>query len=352
MPNNLTIYDPLVQLKAISLMPPIPQFLFNLFVEDGAAVAEDDAIWDVKRGNLQMAPFVHDTTGGVVMDRGGYQTNRITFPTLAPERIVKKEDITGRAFGESVYGAETPEQRSKRLVAEDLKYLRETIALRKEWMTAQLLLNGKLDIVKYINEGELTVADKLVDFGFENLYAPDKLWSDPDADVQESMSDMYDIVEAGLGTSEVMVMAKNVHNAIFKNPSFLKKLDLRNVDVGHLLISHRMPGVTFIGRTPDGQEMYSYSGTYTERVNGTEQVKPFIPAGKVILGAPKMFKCQYGPVSNVDKDGSDGNFKTYIGREVPLRYASVSSNTVRQRVTSRPMIMPKNVSAWCVATVL
>lgn len=100
-----------------------------------------------------MAPVVHEMTGGVLMGRTGYETREIGFCTVAPERIITDPDITGRAFGEKILGAMTPEQREKKMLAQDLADMRKAIQRRREHMARQVLLTGKLSMFVYTNEG-------------------------------------------------------------------------------------------------------------------------------------------------------------------------------------------------------
>ena len=107
----IDIYSTRAQLAAIELMPREYTFLYDTFCADMGAVEDDKAIYDFKKGSRQMAPVVHPGTGGVVMGRDGFETREIGFCTVAPERIITNPDLQGRAFGEKVLGAMTPEQR-------------------------------------------------------------------------------------------------------------------------------------------------------------------------------------------------------------------------------------------------
>lgn len=121
----MDIYSTRAQLAAIDLMEPEYSFLYDMFVSDMGAVEDEKAIYDYRKGKLQMAPVVHEMTGGVLMGRTGYETREIGFCTVAPERIITDPDITGRAFGEKILGAMTPEQREKKMLAQDLADMRK-----------------------------------------------------------------------------------------------------------------------------------------------------------------------------------------------------------------------------------
>lgn len=348
MPSNLTIYDQVTMLAAVELLPPIPSFLFDTFVRLEGAVAQEEAIWDYRKGASRMAPFVHKL-GGVLTERGAYSTNKIEFPTLAPMRVLEAKDTTNRLFGEDIWGGKTPEQRAKEVLMKDIQDLRKLLQLRREWMTAQILLEGKLPILEYTDDGRVTIPTTVVDYDFTNAYAASDAWDTADAEIQSDLSNIYAMVEAGLGTSEVIVMAPNVAAAIMNNTKFLQKLNLLHVNNGNLTTEHRMPGVTYYGTSPDGQEMYSYSGKV---INEANQLVPLIPSGKLICGSRKMLRCIHGPINKIDKDGTDGQYRTFITNELPSRNADEKANIITQKMMSRPMIIPDNVGGWAVADVL
>lgn len=342
-----TLNTPVVQLAALEQVNPPHQFLYELFVEDGGVVTEEEAIYDTRRGKTPMAPFVHSGAAGVPLGRGAFQMEKITFPTLKPAKNITLSDIKKRMFGEQIYGGLSPEDRAAKLAMEDLEFLRKTIYERLEWMTAQLLFNGTIDVMTYTGDGRVTIPDKVVDFGFDTKYTAATPWNQAGADIQTNLSDVYDLVEQGLGTSEVIIMAPDVKAAIMNNEAFLKKLNLLHVNNGNLTTEHRYPGVTYLGTSPDGQEMYSYSGKV---VNEAMAEVPLIPSGKLICGSRKMLKIVFGPVIQLEQ--ADEEFHSYAAREVPNRLSNKDTNVITQSITSRPMIMPKNVTGWAVADVL
>ena len=342
------INDPIVQLKAIELMPTLPTFLWDMLVEDMGPVQEGEVIWDYRKGARDnMAPFVANTVGGVTLERTGFTTQRIDFPTLAPQRIVERDDIMKRSFGEAVYGGKSPEQRARELVASDLKVLKDSITLRLEWMTAELLTTGKLTLPTYTQEGELKSA-QVADFGFTNKSELSVKWSDPAADIFADLDDMYDEVTEGLGNITTLIMAPDVAAAIVNNEKFMARHDVRNAYFGQLYPKYtQVEGVKYIGTTGTGLEMYSYARKY---VTEEGEIKPYIPAGQIFGVAPKIFRAYFGPITMIEKDGQP--FRTYVAREVPYRNSYSKSNTEVQRVYSRPVLMPYNVDGWVQRKVL
>jgi hypothetical protein len=333
-------------------MPREYSALFDFFCRDAGTVEDDKAIWDYRKGSRRMAPTVHAGTGGVLMERDGYQTREIGFCTIAPERIIEDTNLQGRMFGERVLGAMTPQERERKLLARDLTDMRKAIQRRYEWMVRQVLLTGKLSIFEYTNEGRGLEANLVADFGFTNFYTPgagSANWDQSGAKIDHDMHEIFDLVYDGVGYVDRIWMAPDVATAIMENSTYVKQFDGRNIDMGKINTQYRGAGVRFIGWNSDGVEMYSLSGKFIDD-DGT--AKAIIPSGKLIAGSGDVLRMLFGPVTQVEETGQNAVHRTYIKKQVPLRYGSIDGNSIKNRLTSRPVVIPENVDGWAVATVL
>lgn len=344
----IDIYSTAAMLQAIELMPREYSFLYDTFCQDQGVVEDDKAIYDFRKGTRQMAPVVHKNTGGVLMERTGYETREIGFCTIAPERLVDLSDLEKRTFGEKILGALTPEQRSKKILAKDLTEMRAAIQRRREWMARQVLLTGKLEVFQYVNEGREKKASLYADYGFTNKFTPTTGWDQTGAKIDDDMRAIYDMVYEGLGNMELIVMAPDVANTLLANSAFMKTMDTSNADMGEIRTKYRGQGVRFIGRNSDGVEMYSFAGKF---VDDDGQVKPFLPAGTLIAGGRGVLKALHGPVTQLEGNGQSARHVTYVKKEVPKRLASEESDAIKNRIKSCPTIIPFNVDAWVVADV-
>jgi len=345
----MDLYDVRSQLKAIELMPRECSVLADFFCEEEDVQTQKKAIYDFRKGVKAMAPTVHPGTGGVIMERTGYETREIGFCTIAPERLIEDQNLEGRMFGEDVLGAMTPEQREKKLLAKDLTEMRQAIQRRREWMVRQVLLTGKLSIFEYTNEGRNIEASMIADYHFTNNFTPTTPWGQSGADIVSDMEAIYDLVYEGLGDVEKIVMAPNVWAAMRHDDAFMKTLDMRNVDMGDIKTKYRGSGLRFLGHNSDGVELYSLSGTF---IDDDGLKKPVMPAGTLIAGGSGILRMPYGPVTQVEEPGKNAKHKTYIKREVPLRHGSIDGNSIMNRLTSCPTVIPFNVDAWAVAKVM
>lgn len=345
----MDIYSTRAQLAAIDLMPREYSVLYDFFGHDAGTVEDDKAIYDYRKGSRKMAPTVHPGTGGVLMERDGYETREIGFCCIAPERIIEDQNLKGRMFGERVLGAMTPQERERKILARDLTDMRKAIQRRREWMVRQVLLTGKLSIFTYTNEGRGVDPTMIADYGFTNFYTPDVQWDQAGANIDDDMKEIFDLVYDGLGTVDKIVMASDVASAVLHNEPFMKQYDRRNEEAGKINTRYRGSGLRFIGTNADGVELFSLSGTF---VDDDGLVKKLIPDGKLIAGSDDLLNIFHGPVTQVEETGSNAQHKTYIKKEVPLRYGSIDGNSIKNRLTSCPTVVPRNVDGWAVATVL
>ena len=345
----MDIYSTRAQLAAIDLMPREYSVLYDFFGHDAGTVEDDKAIYDYRKGSRRMAPTVHPGTGGVLMERDGFETREIGFCCIAPERIIEDSNLKGRMFGERVLGAMTPQERERKLLARDLMEMRKAIQRRREWMVRQVLLTGKLSVFTYTNEGRGVEASMIADYGFTNNYTPDTAWNQAGATIDEDMHEIFDLVYDGLGTVDKIIMAPNVANAMLANSNFIKQYDLQNADMGKINTQYRGSGLRFIGYNSDGVKLFSLSGTF---VDDDGLVKKLIPDGKLIAGSDDVLNIYHGPVTQVEETGANAQHKTYIKKEVPLRYGSIDGNSIKNRLTSCPTVVPANVDGWCVADVM
>lgn len=345
----MDIYSTRAQLAAIDLMEREYSFFYDTFCADMGAVEDVKAIYDFRKGERMMAPVVTDGVGGLLMERTGYETREIGFCTIAPERVITNPDLQGRAFGEKILGAMTPAQREKKMLAQDLTDMRRAIQRRREYMARQVVLNGKLQLFRYTNEGRDKETTKLADYQFTNHFTPETKWSDPGAKIDHDMRTAFDMVYDGLGVMEKIVMAPDAAEAMLENSNYMKKFDGRNIDMGKINTRYRGQGVRFLGWNSDGVEMYSYSGKFRDDDGKTY---PQMPSGTVIAGGSGILKCLHGPVTQVEENGPNAKHITYVKKEVPLRYGSIDGNAIKNRLTSRPTIVPFNVDAWVVMHVL
>ena len=352
MSANFDLFSTAVMLKAVEQMPRIYRFLADTFAADAGLCDDENAMYDYRKGvETGLAPFVVPGTGGIAINRDGYEMRNIRFSTLAPERVVTLADVSSRLFGEAVTGALTPEQRSKRVIARDLTFLRTMIQNRRDWMVREMLLKGKLQIKRYTNEGIEKEASMLADFGFTNYYTPQTAWDQSGAKIHYDMEQAFDMAYDGLGDPNIMVMGAGVFEAMMANSDFCKTLDMDRVYMDEIRTKYAGQGVRYRGTNSDGLKMITYCGHF---LNDSRQKEYHIPKGYILLGSTieKPVKFMHGPIQKFTGMDESASLHTYIKKEVPFRIGGSQSDSIATRLVSRPTVVPDNVGSWVVMKVL
>lgn len=350
----LGLYDTAVQIKAVELMQPTMDFLFKTLVTNGGVVAEDEMLYDYKKGAQRAAPFVMPRVGGVVMEREGFVTNKIMFADICPKRVIEADMLSMRGFGEKLLGDKTAAERAKRMVAGDLKFMKDAIQVRRSAMVGELLRSGKMNIYEWVEGGRINPQSKVVDFGFTNKIAVTTPWTAAGSDPNADMYAAEQLVRKGLGVPAFHIMRSATANALINNATFQQQLDNRRMNLGGVMPKYMdEPGLEFIGYNAHNIPMYAYDGYFlddkfdavTGNVIGSEP-RYFIEEGQVVCAAPGLFKMYHGPITQINKEGED--FTTHLKPEVPKVFKDAKTDMITQQLRSRPMFVPFNVDAWAV----
>lgn len=348
---NLNLYDTMTMLKSVEQMEREYRFISDTFVEDGTLSADEHPFYDYRKGDKSgLAPFVVPGTGGVTMNRQGYEMRQITFTTLEPQYVIEESDVNHRLFGENVIGGDSQEQRAKKLLAQDLKNLRHDLQNTRDWMAREVLLKGKLQIQRYTRAGLEKEPTMVADFGFTNFYVPATKWDQAGAKINYDMEKAFDLAYDQMGDIDIMVMGAGVFEAMTENAQFTKTLDMDKVYMGEIATRYAGSGVRYRGTNTDGVKYVSYSAN-VPTPNGKA---PAIPYGCILAGSSrnKPISFMHGPINKWTGMDESATLKTYIKKEVPFRVGGSHSDSIATQMISRPTIVPYNVGAWVVMQVL
>lgn len=352
MPNNYDLFTTATMLKAVELMKPVPRFLGDMFCVDDGTSDDDRLFYDFRKGRRTgLAPFVVPGTGGVSMDREGFEMRQVKFSRMAPQRDVTLNDISVRSFGENVIGGMTPAERSKKKIAEDMKFLRTVNQNRRNWMVREVLLKGKLEITRYTSAGREKSASMVADFGFENFYVPAVKWNQSGAKFEYDFEKMFEIIMEEGGDVDTLVMASDVFECMMNNEAYLKTLDLKNADLGELRTKYAGQGIFFRGWTRNGIQIVTDIAKF---LNDDHVVEYELPSGTILCASTvkKPLKMKHGPVTKVVGVDDKSQHVTYVKKEVPFRIGDGDSDTITTRMVSCPTIIPDNVGGWGIMKVL
>jgi len=349
------IYKPQFMIRMVEQMPPLHTFLKTTFFNQVVRFPTESVTFDVKKGGMSMAPFVHSRIGSVVLERQGYKTETYKPPLVAPKRVLTTDDLDARLPGEALFNGLRPGQRQIELLQNDLIELDNAITRREEWMCAKLLCEGRIHVV---GEG----IDEMIDFGFENLIDVDVPWDDfVNSDPMQDLNMAIDKI-AETGHSANIAIADNETMRIFiRNRKLKELLDIKNFSMGIIAPEIQRNGVTYYGFLPEcGLYLYGYNGKYADNDNPNPDYpdvqpgdKGFVPKvhslitkGRVIVASTSMPTAMlYGVI----KDLQIGNF---MRARVPKQWDQQEPSERYVKISSRPLPCPKDIDTWVVLDVL
>lgn len=363
MPTPL-IYRTITMLAAVQAMPTHRTFLRDRYFPTAAStngISEDvfpgeEVLVEYRNGNKKIAPCVMPRKGGITIEREGYKTYAYVPPFIAPQRPLTIDDLNKKGFGEQLFSNMTPQQRQAQILNRDLAEFDTMISGREEYMAAQCMINNGYILKHYADQygGNGSYEEFEIRFYDESVnpsqYIPSVKWDDPSADIYGDISEMvYMLAKNGLPATE-LVMARGVSKAVLQNEAIQKYLDNRRLMLGAIEPMELPEGASrFAILNIDGRmiNLITYDETYE---NEAGQIVPYLPAGTVVLSNPAAGRGLYGAVTQIEQE--DGEFHTYTGRRVP-KYTSNSGAEMREiKVTSRPLLIPKNKNPWVSAKVL
>lgn len=346
MAKTISIYDPRTMLEAVKQVLPVQTFLKTTFFNNTKTFVTEYVDVDFFKGRRKLAPFVSPRLPGQVMDRQGFETKTYKAPLIKPLRPITVDDLQQRSMGEHIYAAKSPDERAIELAASDLAELDDAITRREEWMCAQTLFTGKVDM---IGDG----VNQTLDFSFTNkiaLSGTDK-WSDPSSDpIQDMKNWRLAVIQKSGITPDTVIMASDVVDAFVTNPAVKGIMDNLRIKMGQIEPRALPNGVTYIGSiTSLGLDIYSYDEWYFDE--DTQAEESMVPAGTVaVLSTRARFQILYGGVTLMDAVSEQ--FVTYEGSRIPDSWVEKNPAQRFLQLNSRPLTVPYEVDSWYVAQVL
>ena len=184
MPNTIDIYQPRYLAEVVRSAPPVHTFLRDTFFTNVKTFTTEEVDIDIVKGDREMAAFVHPKLGAETMAEEGYETKSYKPPMVNPDIVTTAESYMHRAPGETIYSERTPARRAAEQLVREYRRLDDSISRREEWMCAQALTTGAIQIVgKGVNEE--------IDFGFTNkvVLTGAEQWGQPGADILGTLED-------------------------------------------------------------------------------------------------------------------------------------------------------------------
>lgn len=349
---NISIYDPRTMGKLVERMPKVQTFIKSTFFRNVETFDTQKIDVDFKKGNRQLAPFVHKKIGGVTIDNEGYETNTYEPPLVAPNKITTVDDILKRTPGESLYGGKSPNQRAVEKMQRDFTELDEMITRREEWMCCQALFTGKIPILD--KDGKELQAE--IDFQFTNkvTLSGANAWNKKTGGKIKQLKEWRKQVQkTGFVNCNICIMGDEALEAFIMDEEVQKLLDVERYDLAVIKPRELPNGVTYIGTIQgEGMDIYSYNEWFLDNWTDKDKPgnKPLVPTNAVaLLSTEANYSMYYGGVGVVDESGK--TIAVVEGSRIPEQWVERRPPRRFLQLNSAPLCVPHEVDSWYVATV-
>ena len=349
---NISIYDPRTMGKLVERMPKVQTFIKSTFFRNVETFDTQKIDVDFKKGNRQLAPFVHKKIGGVTIDNEGYETNTYEPPLVAPNKLTTVDDILKRTPGESLYGGKSPNQRAVEKMQRDFTELDEMITRREEWMCCQALFTGKIPILD--KDGKELQAE--IDFQFTNkvTLSSANAWNKKTGGKIKQLKEWRKQVQKkGFVNCNVCLMGADALEAFLMDEEVLKVLDTRRFEAAVITPKELPNGATYIGTIHEiAMDIYTYNEWYLDNWTNKEEPedKPLLPANIVVLLSTEAnYSMYYGAVGVTDEAGK--TIEVVEGSRIPEQWVERRPPRRFLQLNSAPLCVPHEVDSWYVATV-
>lgn len=296
---------------------------------------------DIIRNKRRLAPFVNPLAEGKLMEKSGFRTMSIRPAYVKPKMVTTAADLLQRAIEQNIYAVQTPEQRAAARLAAELAEMDDAITRREEWMAAQALFTGQVEVV---GEGLNAVINFSYtpshDVALVGTAAWDDAASTPIADLRAWKSVITQ--DSGLTPTDA-VLGIAARDAFLANDDVIKQLDTTHQSTLQIqMTSAGLPdGVTYIGRI-EGLDLWTYEEWYLDDSN-VEQ--PMVPAKRVLLGSRRAdARRHYGAIQDLDSLAAVKRFaKSWVTPDPSARWVMVQS---------APLPVPHQIDGFLIAEVL
>lgn len=347
---NLNLYSTLTLLQAIDKIMSTNTFFRDTFFPGQETFVTENILVDFRKSRRKMAPFVAPRSKGVSIQREGYRTDNYTPPKVAPQRPITVDDIVLRGMGESVFSQRTPADRQVELLAKDMAEFIGMMDRREEWMASQLICGGVITMYGFSDRLNTNIEISSMDFGFTNTAAllTTARWGQTTATIYQNLHDWrLQTVQASGKSPTMCILGDSAYTAFINDADIQKKMGMFT---GQIVVSQpsvKNDALIYVATIPGlGLEVYTYSDWFVDESDQTE--KPFVPVNGCVLGRPNMGGFRYGAVTQLE----NGQFVTIEGKRVPKSWADEDADTRMLRISSRPIVVPEDVSDWFYGTVL
>lgn len=316
--------------------PPANPTLLSMFFPTIIEETSEEVHFDNENKPRRIAPFVHPTKEGKLVESEGYSTSTFKPAYLKPKSVFDPDRPLKRIMGEALTGNLSPEQRIQALVAMELMDHINQIRRRKEVMAGEALAAGQVTVA---GDGYPTT---VVDFQRDAALSIDLSggaaeWGDVGVSAVDDVEDWSGTLlqKSGAGVTDA-VFTPGAWRLFRADAGFEKAVDLRRAGSDAVNFSHRVAtGLNFLGQMGT-RRLWIYYDWY---VNDAGVEVPIIADNTVILGSASVEGAQ---VHGAIRDHTAG----YVATEFYSKSWLQEDPSVRFLMTqSAPLVVPFRANA-------
>ncbi|KAI94088.1 capsid protein [Rhodomicrobium udaipurense JA643] len=318
-------------------------FLLDLFFPYVQDFDTETIDFDILTTKAKLAPFVHPDASAKPTTNGGYVTKTFKPANIKMLTAVKPSNTLKRRAGEPYGGNMSPAARLDALMFDIFDEHERAILRRKEWMAAQALRFGKIDV-----EGE-DFPKQTIDYGrpasHRVVLAGVNRWGQAGVDVLDTIETWATTVQDACGVApNVVVLGSGAWKLARADEKLMKLLDLRRqasglIELGPISVND-VSRARYVGTIGDF-EFWVYSQNYQDDAEATQ---PFLDPLELILGSPAVQGIRAsGAILDVDSLVPQDIFRKSYNTENPSRRQAYSE--------AAPLVIPSRPSAALCAKV-
>ena len=278
-----------------------PAYLRNTFFNNVMLSKTKYVAFDkLPNGDRKMAPFVNRRVGGARIELQGYATEMYEPPVVGNHFTVTPEDAFMRAPGRTEYDLGGPGAFLDYQISTGLRRIENMISRREEWMCAQALVHGHIEIKGNGVSDDIQYWSQL-DTAEQPTSTLATSWADSSVTALQVIKDMNSVVDTMVERSGLVpthiICGRAVYAALLEKFAESKMLDMRNVEMGNVAPRALPNGIRRLGYLAEpGIEIFSYVDRYDD---GQGKITPFIPDDVCLFVSPEVNTIMaYGAIAN------------------------------------------------------
>lgn len=323
-----TLFDTRTMLGALDTMLPQYSFLLDTFFNEVNYSMTEYVDIDIYKNKRKMAPFVSYMSEGRVLSREGFKTYTFKPPYIKPKMPTSVADLLKRQMGDNIYSNRSMAQRMATLMVRDLADMEGQISRREEWMAAQALTTGKVQVT---GDGVNVLIDFLWTASHSKVHTDctgGGGWNGGSADPLQDLDDWQLLIAQDSGqTADICILGKTAWADFISNAKVIAEMDKWRLTGTAFNRTNQRTGAIFQG-IARGKEIWTYNEWYIDD-NGVEQ--PMVPDKQVIMGA-RSARCSrnYGAIMDLSAGPGGASMrifpKSWEEQDPSVRYVMLQSS--------------------------